>query len=112
MTTRLIVLLVLVASLAACSSVDVTKTGKGFYDATDPNEIEILKTEPKRAFEELGTVTAAGFSSSATAKMHNAIRSEAAKLGANAVIIQEEGLTPGGFGSYDRWCTGVALRYK
>ena len=98
--------------LAACASVDITKTSSGFYDATDPNTVEILKTRPTREYEELGDLTVTGFDSHETAKMHNAIRAKASALGANAVILTEEGLTPAGFGAYKRWATGVAIRYK
>jgi hypothetical protein len=98
--------------LVGCASVDVTKTGKGFYDKTDANEVEILKTRPERSFEELGTVTATGFATSETAKMHNAIRSKSAALGANAVILTEEGMLPDGWGGAHRWANGVAIRYK
>lgn len=108
---RSIITLLATAMLAACSSVDVTKTGKGHYDPTPPSEVEILKTQPlNREYFELGVVTADGFGSSDVAKMHNAIRDKAADLGAQAVIITSEGLMPGGF-STSRWCTGVAIRW-
>lgn len=108
---RFLLPLLLVISLAGCASVDVTKTAAGFYEPTDPNKVEILKTKPDRKFLELGTLTVTGFESSETAKMHNAIRAKAAPLGANAVILTEEGMTPAGFGSYKRWATGVAIRF-
>ena len=98
--------------LASCANVDITKTSAGFYDKTDPNTIEVLKTRPDRAYEELGTITVTGFSSSDTAKMHNAIRAKSSALGANAVVLTEEGLIPKGFGNYDRWATGVAIHFK
>ncbi|MGE0108873.1 MAG: hypothetical protein AB7S81_03800 [Bdellovibrionales bacterium] len=98
--------------LAACANVDITKTSSGFYDPTDPNLVEILKTRPERSYEELGTLTVTGFDSAETAKMHNAIRAKAAPLGSNAVIITEEGMVPGGWGTFKRWATGVAVRYK
>jgi hypothetical protein len=101
-----------VALLGGCAVVDVTKTAKGFYDKTNPNEIEILKTRPERAYEELGTVTASGFALDQTAKMHNAIRTKSAALGADAVILTEEGVIPGGWGTGQKWATGVAIRYK
>ena len=97
--------------LVGCAEVDVTKTAKGFYDPTDPNEVEILKTRPAKSYEELGTVTATGFSPSESALMHNAIRAKAAALGATAVILTEEGIIPGGWRGR-RWATGVAIRYK
>ncbi|MBP7253192.1 MAG: hypothetical protein KBA75_06890 [Alphaproteobacteria bacterium] len=98
--------------IAGCAHVDITKTGSGFYDATNANEVEILKTRPTRIYEELGIVTVTGFESSETAKMHNAIRAKAATLGANAVILTEEGMIPKGWGNYERWANGVAVRYK
>lgn len=97
--------------LVGCASVDVTKTHVGSYDPTNPNDVEILKTLPSRAYEELGTVTAAGFAISETAKLHNAVRSKAAELGANAVVLTDEGVIQGGW-TREKWATGVALRYK
>jgi hypothetical protein len=99
-------------ALGACASVDVTKTAKGFYQATDPNTVEILKTRPAKNFDELGTITVSGFDADETAKMHNAIRAKSAPLGANAVILTEEGLVKDGLFSYKRWATGVAVVYK
>jgi hypothetical protein len=98
--------------LTACASVDITKTSSGFYDPTDANAVEILKTRPDRPYEELGVLTVSGFDSTEVAKMHNAIRAKAAVLGSNAVILTEEGLVYKGWGNYDRWGTGVAIRYK
>ena len=100
------------AILIGCASVDVTKTSKGFHQPTDANAVEILKTRPVKTFEELGTVTVTGFGSDETAKMHNAIRAKSAAMGANAVILTEEGLVKDGFFSYSRWATGVAIAYK
>jgi len=100
------------ALLAGCASVDITKTSSGFYDPTDANTVEVLKTRPERGYEELGLLTVTGFDSAETAKMHNAIRAKAAALGSNAVILTEEGLIPAGWGNYHRWATGVAIRYK
>lgn len=99
-------------ALGACASVDVTKTAKGFYQATDPNTVEILKTRPAKNFDELGTITVTGFDADETAKMHNAIRAKSAPLGANAVILTEEGLIKESMFSYKRWATGVAIVYK
>jgi ABC-type glycerol-3-phosphate transport system substrate-binding protein len=111
MNRRLALTLSLALILGACASVDVTKTGKGAYAPTDPNTIDILKTRPDRAFEELGTVTVTGFNSDESAKMHNAIRSKSAPLGATAVILTEEGMFKEPFGM-KRWATGVAILYK
>jgi hypothetical protein len=97
--------------LTGCAAVDVTKTAKGFYNPTDPNEVEIVRTRPDKPFIELGTVTATRFSPDESAKMHNAIRAKSSSLGATAVILIEEGIIRGGWGP-ERWATGVAIRYK
>jgi hypothetical protein len=110
MKIRSISILALILLLTACASVDVTKTGKGFYDPTKPDNVAILKTKPDYKFEELGTVTVSGFDSKETAKMHNAIRAKASALGSTAVILTQEGLSPAGWGQYIRWATGVAIR--
>ena len=63
----------------------------GFYDSTDPNEIEVLKTRPDKSYVELGTVTAMSFAPAEEAKMHNAIRAKAAN---RAIEVEFESLTP------------------
>lgn len=98
--------------LISCASVNITKTGAGYFAPTDPNQVEILMTVPTRAYVELGTVTINGFDAGDEAKMHNAIRAKAAPLGASSVIIQSQGMIPKGWGQFDRWATGVAIRYK
>lgn len=108
MRLRCIGMILVAGVLAGCATVDVTKTAKGFYDPTNPNDVEIRKTMPERPFDELGTVTAVNFPPAETAKMHNALRSKSAALGADAVILTEEGVTGGGY----KWATGVAVRYK
>lgn len=99
---------VFLVALVGCASIDVTKTSRGFYNPTNPNDVDILKTRPVRAFEELGTITAVGFSPSSSAVMHNEIRGKAAALGANAAILTEEGIDR----NRDKWATGVVIRYK
>lgn len=104
--------LMLLISLGACAKVDITKTSEGYFDPTNPASVKILKTVPEEAYTELGTVTVSGFKSSDTAKMHNAVRAKAASLGANAVILTDEGLVPLGWGNYEIWATGVAVHYN
>lgn len=107
MNAKNIIIIMLLLTLVGCASVDVTKTAKGFYDPTNPNEIEILKTIPDKPYEELGTITAVNFLPLDTAKMHNAIRAKSAALGATAVILTQEGIA-----NNKRWAMGVAIRYR
>jgi hypothetical protein len=110
--TRTLALFTSIALLAGCAVVDVTKTAKGFYNPTNPNDVQILKTVPQQKYIELGTVAVSGFQVSETAKMHNAIRSKAAPLGANAVILTTDGMIPGAYGTVSMWATGVAIRFQ
>jgi hypothetical protein len=103
---------ILALAICGCASVDVTKTGKGYYEPTNPNDVEILMTKPETPFVELGTVSVNGFEPSQTAKMHNAVRDKAAGLGANAVILLNSGIILDGWGNQILWATGVAIRYK
>ncbi|MBA2271217.1 MAG: hypothetical protein H0W20_11575 [Chthoniobacterales bacterium] len=106
-------LILLAATLlsVSCATVDVTKTAKGYHAPTNPNNVEILMTVPTRPFIELGTVTVTNVPVRNEAKMHNAIRAKAAPLGANAVVIQSQGIIPA-LGGGTRWATGAALRYQ
>lgn len=105
------ILFFLILLFIGCASVDITKTAKGFYNPTDPNEVDILMTGSDKPYIELGSVTVTGFAPDETAKMHNAIRAKAAELGANAVIIKNEGLINDGW-SIKKWAMGAAIRYK
>jgi len=91
-----------------CASVSVTKTAKGYFQPTDPDEVEILVTVPDRKFDELATVTTKNWSTGATAKMHNSLRAKCAPLGAHAVILGSSGIDYNGY----FWASGVAIRYK
>ncbi len=113
MRSRTSLLCLGIALLTGCANVDVTKTSKGFFEPTNPNDVDVLQTKPDRAFTELGSISSSGWAPQETAKLHNALRAKAAPLGANAVIILNSGLAPTGpYGSMQLWTTGVAIRYK
>ena len=101
-------LLCMVLMICGCATVNVTKTAKGYFEATDPNEVEILMTKPERSFTELATVTTTHWPPGDAAKMHNSLRAKCAPLGANAVILISSGIDPSGY----YWASGVAIRYK
>lgn len=94
--------------LCGCASVTVTKTAKGYFAPTDPDEVDILVTIPDRSYVELATVTTQKWSTNATAKMHNSLRAKCAPLGATAVILGSSGIDYNGY----YWASGVAIRYK
>jgi hypothetical protein len=107
MKLKFLSLILGVAFFAGCATTDVTKTGRGHFDPTNPNTVEILMTKPDRPFVELGAVSPAKFKPKETATMHNAFRSKAAALGAEAVYIINSGIDPKGH----LWATGVAVRF-
>lgn len=99
---------IIVFALIGCASVDITKTAKGSYSPTNPNDVDILMTLPQRKYVELGSVTVTNFDPTEDAKMHNALRAKAAGLGANAVVIQNQGIG----NNAKKWAMGVAIRYE
>ncbi len=110
-TTKIIAAILTGALVSGCAVVDVTKTASGFHQPTNPNLVQILKTVPDKKYIELGTITVTGFAPSETAKMHNAVRTKSAALGADAAILTEEGLLNDGW-SIQKWATGVAIKFQ
>lgn len=100
----------LLVGATGCATVDVTKTARGFYAPTRPDDVEILMTRPPREFVELATVSTTNWDPKETAKMHNAMRAKSAPLGAQAVVITDSGVVVIR-NSPKLWSTGFALRY-
>jgi hypothetical protein len=98
---------VLLVVLAGCQAVTVTKTGKGYFEPTKADDIQILMTRPDAAYEEVATVSTSYWSPGSDATMHNALRSKCAPLGADAVVITASGIDRG-----YAWTSGVAIRFK
>ncbi len=111
-TRKLTLAFAILAMAAGCQSVDVTKTAKGYYAPTDPNDVDILFTKPDKSYTELGSLTVTGFAPSDTAKMHNAIRAKAAPLGANAAIIVSSGIVMDPNVGPLQWCMAVAIKFN
>ena len=101
-------LLFIFLMVSGCATVYVTKTAKGYFAPTDPNEVEILIIKPDNSFTELATVTSVNWAPVNMAKMHNSLRTKCAPLGANAVILISSGIDASG----QYWASGVAIRYK
>jgi hypothetical protein len=95
----------------------VTKTGSGFYEPTNPNDVRILKTIPDRKYAELGTVIVSNVppeQPEETANMYNELKTKSAVLGADAVILTDEGVVmEGSSNNHPRyWATGVAVKFE
>ena len=99
--------------ICSCTTVTVMKTGSGFYEPTNPNDVGILKTIPGRKYVEIGTVIVSDLYPSQFAGMYNEIKTKAAVLGADAVIITDEGFVMPTDSSYSKyWATGVAVKFE
>jgi hypothetical protein len=126
--------------LAGCAA--GTTTSKTGYEATDPNHVQILTASPSRPYEELGRVgdvgtdyvaghqmnrlksfnsdgadagTAIPSTSYSMANIIAGLRSQAAALGADAVILQNQELqiSPGTLlGPTNGSASGIAIRFK
>jgi hypothetical protein len=87
----LIVAVVALVATTGCKTVSISSMqyiGGPTYAPTDPASIEILRTPPSRQNVRLGEVTAEPSSESVpVTKIEAALRSAAAKMGANAVVI-------------------------
>ncbi|MCX5698819.1 MAG: hypothetical protein NTX01_03895 [Candidatus Omnitrophica bacterium] len=101
-------LLFIFLMISGCATVYITKTAKGYFTPTDPDEIEILVLKPERSFIELATVSTSGWPPGNIAKMHNSLRTKSAPLGANAVILVDSGIND----NLRYWSSGVAIRYR
>ena len=76
--------------LCGCSSIDVnTKAYLGLpkYAPSDPAKVAILTAEPKQASERLGEVMLSVDGNPPRERIEDRLRHEAARLGANAVIV-------------------------
>lgn len=87
-------------ALAACSGVQTSSyklLGAPDLPPTDPASVEILERRPLRPFVRLGQVRAEPEGEADNTAIEQALQQEAAKLGADAVIVLRQGERPVGF---------------
>ena len=114
-----------VLALAGCNYVSVRSQaylGVPVSPPTDPKTVEILPGEPTRPHDRLGEVVATPTGDPSRAQYEDALRSEAAKLGANAVVVVSDRYQVVGYWVDPWWPTptpvvgrvvvGVAIRYR
>jgi hypothetical protein len=84
--------------LAGCRGISTAHTrdiGGARFAPSDPAQVEILTDVPARPHVELGQVWAYSSDMSTDAsEMEDALRKEAAKLGANAFVVWEDKIQP------------------
>jgi len=93
-STKPLVLFTAVAALfalTACNTVSTSHTqdiGGPRFAASDPAQVQILRTEPTRAHVRLGEVHAQPSDTNVeVSKIEDALRKEAAKMGADAAVV-------------------------
>jgi hypothetical protein len=98
--------------LAGCDTVYTTHTqeiGGPEFPPSDPAKVEILHKEPTRPHVKLGDVRAEPSSEEVDAKqIDEALREEAAKIGADAAVVVYDDMTP----IEERVILAIAIKYQ
>ena len=98
---RGLLLVALAGGLTACASVDATTTeyvGAPHFPPGDPAKVEILRREPTRPHDRLGEVMIDASTDPAPpiTEIEGKLRTEAAKMGADAVVVVYDRIQPVG----------------
>jgi len=97
--------------LAGCDTVYTTHTkiGGPEFPPSDPAKVEILREEPTQPHVRLGDVRAEPSSEEVDAKeIEEALREEAAKIGADAAVVVYDDVTP----IEERVILAIAIKYQ
>jgi hypothetical protein len=122
-------LMLITGLVVSCSSIDTENmqyAGATHYAASDPGRVEILRAEPMQPHERIGEVylDTSSEPQPSVSKVEERLRTEAAKMGADAVVIVYDGLLPtgayvsgawwdrGGETTSGRKLVGVAIKYR
>ena len=121
MNNKILYLLLAVTLLSGCSIIETSGAthilnGQA-YPATDVQSIQILLEPPSQDYIVVGLVESRGMGITTESKDLElsmlALKNEAAKIGANAVIIQSsQQLLVSGDGSTERRISATAIRFK
>jgi hypothetical protein len=96
---RFTTLALVAGALAACASVDVQTTeyvGAPRYQPTEPNSVQILRTEPTAPHDRLGEIVVDASTDPAppVTEIERKMVEAAAKMGANAVVVVLDRVQP------------------
>jgi hypothetical protein len=85
-------ILVIGSSITGCATTTAehTPSAASNYTATSPRDVKILFEKPERKYEVLGYVSGRGTAASTTEDVFNAMKDEASKLGANAILVRSD----------------------
>ena len=116
----------LVPMLVACATVDTMSTpyiGAPHPPPTDPAQVAILRAPPTQPHDGLGEVVVDASTQPAApiAQIEDKLRTEAAKMGADAIVVVVDRVQPVGVYVYGPWgadpvfgrrIVGVAIKYR
>jgi hypothetical protein len=94
---------------AGCSSTTAVRTSETKYRSTNWRDVQVLTVRPERSFEEIGSLNTSGWKQKETKALYEDLRKQAAKMGANAVLITESGVS--GI-KEEQWLRAAAIRYS
>ncbi|GGP24809.1 hypothetical protein [Silvimonas amylolytica] len=126
---RLLTGVTLLALVAGCASVTANSTqyvGAPRPPATDPANVQILRAEPTRSFDRLGEINIEASTDPAppVQDIEARVRTEGARLGADAVVVVLDRIEPTGVWVSGPWwgrsidtitgrkLIGVAIKYQ
>ena len=97
-----------------CQSISTSHTCEIIGDrlpASDPARVEVLNDAPSRRFARLGEIRAVSDTEEELSKIQTALRKEAAKLGADAVVVLKQGIHADPEGTPRQVVIGVAIKF-
>lgn len=112
-STIMTVLSVCVA-LQACVTGEATKTSSRNYTSTSPSSVQLLFEKPSRKYEVIGHVSSQGARASSRDANFRMLQTQAAKLGADAVLVQGTGVADvQEWGEYNhKAADGLAIKWR
>lgn len=112
-TTLLITSIISGFCLVGCVTGESTKTSSRNYASTNSNSVQLLFEKPSRKYEVIGHVSSKGAPASSKDANFRMLQTQAAKLGADAVLVQ------GGVDEVQQWgqynhkvADGLAIKWK
>lgn len=100
--------------LQGCVTGEATRTSSRSYASTNPSSVQILFETPSRKYEVIGHVSSEGARLSSRDANFRMLQTQAAKLGADAVLVQGEGVEDvQEWGQYNhKAANGLALKWR
>lgn len=112
--STVVIVLCVTLALQACVTGEATKTSSRNYASSSPSSVQLLFEKPSRKYEVIGHVTSEGTRASTRDANFRMLQTQAAKLGADAVLVQGEGVDDvQEWGHYNhKVANGLALKWK